>query len=68
MLSNTSPAAVLHDAAIGQRHRRRARFFEGQKADVVLADKACDSGTLREQIKVLEAEAVIPEPQGVHPA
>jgi putative transposase len=35
-------------------------FFKGQKADAVLADKACDSDTLREQIKVLEAEAVIP--------
>ena len=35
-------------------------LLEGQRADAVLADKAYDSNDLREQIKAMKAEAVIP--------
>jgi hypothetical protein len=46
---------------------------EGQKADAILADKACDSNNLREKIAAMTAEAVIPcrrqrQSKGLHPA
>ncbi len=37
-----------------------ATLLEGQRAKAVLADKAYDSNALRDQIAIMNAEAVIP--------
>ena len=49
-----------HHLRIGTRYTAAPALQEGHRADAVLADKACYSNGLREQIAEVEAQAVIP--------